>query len=88
MAVIHFVDEKKDVAVDEDSPIKETCRENGIVFGCEEGICGTCLCTISEGCENLQPPNDVEIEFFGEAQLEQRLTCQARIRSGRVSLYQ
>ena len=88
MAVVHFIDEGRDVEVADGSPLKETAKEHGIVFGCEEGICGTCLCTIVEGAQNLGSPNEVELDYFGELPSDQRLICQARILSGKVKLYQ
>ncbi len=88
MAVIHFVDSNENVELPDGSPIKEVCQSHGVVFGCEEGNCGTCLCTLAEGKDNMEPLNEKEREFFGETDGEQRLACQARIRSGRISLYQ
>ena len=62
--------------------IEEACEEAGVPFGCQEGECGTCVITVVRGMENLKPKNDLEKERGLED--EERLACQACIRSGNV----
>ncbi len=53
----------------------------GIPFGCENGLCGTCLVTINSGMDNLSPHSEQE-EFTLEARSaedDQRLICQCQI---------
>ncbi|HOQ32732.1 MAG TPA: 2Fe-2S iron-sulfur cluster-binding protein [Candidatus Hydrogenedens sp.] len=64
------------------SPIIHACEKLGVPFGCRAGQCGTCIITIEDGMENLEPKNFLE-EDMGLAD-NQRLACQTRIRSGIV----
>lgn len=53
----------------------------GVPFGCENGLCGTCLVTINSGMENLSEHTEQE-EFTLEARSaedDQRLICQCQI---------
>ena len=54
---------------------------SGIVYGCREGDCGTCLCQVAEGEENLSAPSEVEQKLLREhfAGKQQRIACQAQI---------
>lgn len=65
--------------------IKETCEEMGIPFGCEEGVCGTCIVEVEEGMENLSPYTEEEEDFLGDQDCE-RLACQCRINQGTVKV--
>ena len=52
-----------------------------IPFGCEQGICGTCLITPIEGADNLSDIDDVEkdtLEAMGSDD-GQRLACQCAV---------
>lgn len=88
MGTLHFVDSGDEVEIPEGEPIRPACKDHGVVFGCENGECGTCLIHVVEGKDQLQPPNDKELDFFGEPELETRLSCQACMGKGRVSIYQ
>ncbi len=54
---------------------------SGIVYGCREGDCGTCLMQVDEGYENLSEPSEVERSLLKEhfATRSQRMACQAQI---------
>ncbi len=54
---------------------------SGIVYGCREGDCGTCLMQVDEGLENLSQPSEIEQRLLTEhfAGRRQRLACQAQI---------
>ncbi|MBK5937204.1 MAG: (2Fe-2S)-binding protein [Halorhodospira halophila] len=54
---------------------------SGIVYGCREGDCGTCLCKVLDGEENLSAPSEVEQKLLREhfAGKQQRIACQAQI---------
>ena len=70
--------------VPEGTPLRDVCERNeaSLPFGCKEGICGTCLCTVEEGMENLSEKTENEnqtLEAFG-ADENQRLACQCKIK--------
>ena len=62
--------------------IKNVAEELGVLFGCEDGICGTCMINVIEGEKNLtdltQPEKDLERD------LKNRLACQCKIKKGKV----
>lgn len=53
----------------------------GIVYGCREGDCGTCLMKVEEGWENLSTPSVIEDRVLKDnfAGRHYRLACQAQI---------
>ena len=78
----------KDVA--EGTRVIDLCEELGttLPFGCRSGMCGTCLCTVVEGLENLPPPSEDEaLTLSGfDAKPDQRLACQLALVKGKVVL--
>lgn len=54
---------------------------SGIVYGCREGDCGTCLMKVEDGWENLSSPSVVEDKILREnaAGKHNRLACQAQV---------
>ncbi len=74
----------KEQELPDGSPIINACEQLGVPFGCRAGQCGTCMITIEEGMENLEPKNYREVEMgLGD---NQRLACQAKIRLGTVKI--
>lgn len=53
----------------------------GIVYGCREGECGTCMMYIEAGAENLSEPSMLEDKVLREnmAGKNFRLACQAQV---------
>lgn len=82
MAILKF--EGQQGEVEDGKRILETAEELGMPFGCTDGLCGTCRCTVVSGAENLPPRNDKE-EDMGIDDNE-RLACQLTIKSGEVEL--
>lgn len=70
--------------IDDGDPIKEACRELGVPFGCENGVCGTCQLDIVAGAENLLPLNDAEKDMGLDE--THRLGCQCKIKEGTVEV--
>ena len=60
----------------------DSCEDMGMPFGCTEGVCGTCRCTVVSGMENLSPVNVKEEDMDLDA--GERLACQCTIKSGTV----
>lgn len=76
--------ESQEVEVPDGQPIQLAAEERGVLFGCRNGMCGTCRTEIAEGIENLSPPNERE-QAMGMTG-PWRLCCQAQIKSGTVKL--
>ncbi len=90
MAKVYFVNDDKEVEVPDGSNLRILEGKLSVLFACGEGICGSCMVTVKEGLENLEPPNEQEkatLENFG-AKPNQRLLCQAVIKSGRIVIEQ
>ncbi|MGD8594139.1 MAG: 2Fe-2S iron-sulfur cluster-binding protein [Gammaproteobacteria bacterium] len=53
----------------------------GIVYGCREGDCGTCMMKVEDGWENLSTPTVIEDKVLKDnlAGRHYRLACQAQI---------
>jgi ferredoxin len=80
MAKIVFEGETREVP--DGTRVFETCEEMGMPFGCTEGVCGTCRCTVVSGMENLSPKNTKEDDM--DLDDGERLACQCTIKSGTV----
>lgn len=54
---------------------------SGIVYGCREGDCGTCIMKVTGGWNNLTEPSVLEDKVLREnmAGSHHRLACQAQI---------
>ncbi len=59
---------------------------SGIVYGCREGDCGTCLMKVVTGIDNLTEPSVLEDKVLKEhfAGRHFRLACQAQVLGGHV----
>jgi ferredoxin len=59
---------------------------SGIIYGCREGDCGTCLMKVVEGMENLSEPSVLEARILKEhfAGRDTRLACQAQALGGDI----
>ena len=80
MALIRYEGEEAEIA--DGARILTTCEGLGVPFGCQDGLCGTCMVTVISGMENLDPKNEKE-EDMGLHDNE-RLVCQCVIKSGTV----
>ena len=61
---------------------------SGIVYGCREGECGTCITKITSGWNNLTEPSVLEDKVLREnmAGKHNRLACQAQVLGGEISI--
>ena len=82
MAKLIIDDEEFDVT--DNTRIDSTCEDAGIPFSCNSGVCGTCQIEILEGAENLDEPNEEEVELGMDK--NNRLSCQCTIKSGTVKI--
>lgn len=62
--------------------------KSSMPFGCENGRCGTCVCTIVKGIENLNPKQHDEWLLLQKrgATPSQRLACQIWVMKGEVAI--
>ena len=82
MAVLRS--DEKEVNVEDGAQIREAAEQLGVLFGCEQGFCGTCKIEVEEGMENLSEVNDKEEEMgLPEGY---RLACQCKIKQGLVKI--
>jgi ferredoxin len=80
MAKVIFEGDEREV--DDGTKVIEACEDLGLPFGCQDGICGTCMSIVTRGADNLDPKNEKENEF--DLPDGQRLVCQCKIKSGTV----
>ena len=60
----------------------------GIVYGCREGDCGTCIVKVMKGWGNLSEPSVLEDKILRDnmAGKHNRLACQAQVLGGDISI--
>lgn len=83
MPNVTFLDDNIKADVPDGENLRTTAANNGasIAFGCEQGICGTCLIDVKEGAEHLSAVEDQERETLDAmgAEPRQRLACQCQV---------
>ena len=80
MATIRFEGEEREIA--DGTGVLKVCEEMGMPFGCTDGLCGTCMCDVVEGMDNLEPLNEKEQDM--ELEDGERLACQCVVKAGVV----
>ena len=86
MAKIISGDDGKEVDVEDGTPLKVTEEEFDVMFGCKDGLCGTCLIEVTEGMENLSPRTDQENDMG--LRDNWRLACQCKIEKDTIKIKQ
>jgi ferredoxin len=61
---------------------------SGIIYGCREGDCGTCMMKVTEGWENLTVASVLEDKVLREHMggRHERLACQAQVLNGDITV--
>jgi ferredoxin len=77
MSVIKDFKTKKEIDVPKGKPIREACEKLGIPFGCQGGICGSCMIEVVDGEENLSELTEEEENLARDK--KHRLACQCEI---------
>ena len=80
MAKLTFINDAKTVEAKPGDKLIDICgrEELSVPFGCQNGICGTCLSKIKKGMENLNKVSEHErntLDVFTDDK-EHRLICQ------------
>lgn len=82
MPKVNFQDDELIVDAEIGANLRDVAQAEGasIPFGCEQGICGTCLVEIVEGESNISDVEDQEKETLSAMGAEpgQRLACQCQ----------
>ncbi len=82
MAELIINDKKNDIADGES--IASLCEQEGVIFSCNNGVCGSCQIKILEGAENLSELTEEEKAFGMD--LHTRLACMVCIQKGIVKI--
>lgn len=82
-AILTFADIGVAVTVPAGTRIIEVSEKvgAGIIYGCRESDCGTCLTEVVTGMENLSIPSPIELATLAEkkASPNMRLACQTLV---------
>lgn len=89
MPKVKFVTDNIEVNVETGAKLIDVAQDSGssLMFGCTDGVCGTCLVTIKSGGENLSEKGETEsstLEML-DAEPDKRLACQCKL-NGDVSI--
>ena len=87
MAKVTITNDNATFEVPDGSRLLDYAKANSnMLFGCEEGQCGSCICSIAKGAENLNSKTTVEEQTFARmnAYPSQRLACQIVVKKGEV----
>lgn len=84
MPKVTFKNSGDQIETAQGSFLKDAVREKGwpIAFGCEDGVCGTCIIQVHKGKENLNPLSQNEeqtLEMMCMKDGEHRLCCQCKV---------
>lgn len=71
--------------VPEGADLKDVTKDAGwpIAYGCEDGLCGTCIIEVTEGMEGLNEKGEVEnqtLEMMCMNDGNHRLACQCKVK--------
>jgi ferredoxin len=82
-AIITFEDINLSVTVPVGTRVIEISEKvgSGLIYGCRECDCGTCMMEVTKGASNLSEPSVMEDKVLREnmAGRNQRLACQAQV---------
>lgn len=84
MPKVKFKNTGEEVEVEKGTELKDATKEKGwpITYGCEDGMCGTCVIKTAPGETNLSPMEEKEkntLRVMGMDDGEHRLACQCKI---------
>jgi len=82
MGKLTYVKTKISKDVKDGDKIKNAAEEMGVLFGCEDGICGTCMIDVVKGEKNLSEITQAEKDL--ERDEKHRLACQCKMKKGEV----
>lgn len=85
MAKVTFKNTGDDKAAKKDDRLMDITQDAGwpIAYGCEDGLCGTCVVRVAEGEEHIEAANEKEkqtLDIMGLAEGGFRLACQCKMK--------
>jgi len=84
MPKVTFKNTGASVEVPAGTALKDVTKNNNwsIAYGCEDGMCGTCMIKVAEGKENLSPMENKEKDTLSSMGMDinvYRLCCQCKV---------
>ncbi|MBI4232205.1 (2Fe-2S)-binding protein [Candidatus Peregrinibacteria bacterium] len=85
MPKVKFSNTGDEVEVETGAALKDVTKDNGwpIAYGCEDGVCGTCIIEVEEGAENVSPMEETEDQTLDMMCMKEggkhRLCCQCKV---------
>ncbi|MBU1151679.1 (2Fe-2S)-binding protein [Patescibacteria group bacterium] len=84
MPKVTFKNTGEEAEVEAGAKLMDVTRDKGwsIAYGCEDGMCGTCIISVVSGMENLNEVSDKEkdtLEAMGMDPSVHRLACQCKV---------
>ena len=84
MAKVVYSNNSEEVEVDSGTELRKVTQDKGwhIPYGCEDGLCGTCVVKVAEGADNLSDVEEKEemtLTAMGVFDGEHRLACQCKV---------
>lgn len=84
MPKVKFANTGAEAEAEQGEALKNVTKDHGwpIAYGCEDGMCGTCICNVGKGKENLSPMEEREkqtLEMMTMNDGEHRLACQCKV---------
>lgn len=85
MAKVTFKNVGEEEDVKKDDKLMDITQDAGwpIAYGCEDGLCGTCVVRVAEGEEHMEAAEDREkqtLDIMGLAEGGFRLACQCKMK--------
>ena len=85
MLKVKFKNTGEEVEAEEDAELKDVTKEKGwpIAYGCEDGMCGTCIIKTAPEGGGLSPMEEKEkntLSVMGMGDGEHRLACQCKVK--------
>jgi len=73
-------------AGENESLLEQLKEKTSMLFGCEKGYCGVCVCHIPKGADLLaeKSPEEAEVLDGMAAHPSQRLACKLKIKKGKT----
>ena len=88
MAKVHVKNSGETVEVPDGMQLDYIDGKCSVLFACKSATCGSCMCKIINGMENLELPNEAEqtgLQAFG-TDPKHRLMCQCKIKKGEITV--